>query len=130
MSLFKLTEVRLDSLPLLHHPEKPLSFSQHPPAPSSTLIMANFCLVSAFSQTQPPLLLPCLTLPPPCLYTPIHARPLHGPPPPLLTPLFSFSQIHTFIQSLHKDPALYFNLSADIYIYMLRHGVWIAVCRF
>lgn len=51
------------------------------------LIMANFCLVSSFFLSRPPLLLPCLTLPPPWLYTPIHAT-LYGPPPPLLTPLF------------------------------------------
>lgn len=103
MSLFKLTEVRPDSLPLLQHPEKPLSSSQHPPAPSSMLIMANFCLVSSFSRTQPPLLRPCLTLPPPCLYTPIHTKPLHAPPHPHTTlnpTFFILSNSHT-----HSGPS-------------------------
>lgn len=130
MSLFKLTEVRPDSLPLLQHPEKPLSSSQRPPAPSSMLIMANFCLVSSFSRTQPPLLRPCLTLPPPCLYTPIHTEPLHAPrpptPTPLLTPLFFHPVGFTHsLRPLVWTPALHFPLDANICIYMLRQGVWV-----
>lgn len=129
MSLFKLTEVRPDYLPLLCHPEKPLSPSQHPPVPSSMLIMANFCLVSSFFLSRPPLLLPCLTLPPPWLYTPIHAT-LYGPAPPLLTLLFfSFSALHKPIQAPLYGTLPHSSISVQTYIYILKHGVWITVCR-
>ena len=112
MSLFKLTEVHPDTLPLLHHPEKSLSSSQHPLAPSSMLIMENFCLVSSFSLPRPPLLLPCLTPPPPCLCTPIHTKPLRGPPPHVLTPLFIHTNSHIHSAPSH-GPVLYNHLCGD-----------------
>lgn len=97
MSLFKLTEVRPDSLPLLHHPEKALSSAHHPPAPSSMLIMGNFCLVSSFSQNRTPLLLPRLTLPPSLSIHPYSCQTSSRPSSTLLNlPFHSHKFTHSF----------------------------------
>lgn len=127
MSLFKLTEVRPNSLPLLHHPEKGLSSTHHPLAPSSTLIMRNFCLVSSFS--NPSSSAPPLSHPTPSLsIDPYSYKTSSWCSSPALNPPFhSCTFTHSFIPPVWA--LIYTSISVQTYKYcMLRQGVWITCC--